>query len=55
MLLSAVSVLVVALSSLEIPEWLMNNPVYLVVQLLLASKECVWCMQFVCLFVCLIN
>jgi len=28
MLLSAVSVLVVAQSSLEIPEGLMNNPVY---------------------------
>ena len=28
MLLSAVSVLVVALSSSEIPEGLMNNPVY---------------------------
>jgi hypothetical protein len=29
MLLSAVSVLVVAQSSLEIPEGLMNNPVYI--------------------------
>ena len=28
MLLSAVSVLVVAQSISEIPEWLMNNPVY---------------------------
>ena len=34
MLLSAVSVLVVAQSSLEIPEGLMNNPVY--------QEESVW-------------
>ena len=31
MLLSAVSVLVVAQSSSEIPEGLMNNPVYLII------------------------
>ena len=33
MLLSAVSVLVVAQSSSEIPEGLMNNPVYLMVDI----------------------
>ena len=33
MLLSAVSVLVVALSIFEIPEGLMNNPVYYIVEI----------------------
>jgi hypothetical protein len=38
MLLSAVSVLVVAQSSLEIPERLMNNPVFSVIELAAISK-----------------
>ena len=39
MLLSAVSVLVVAQSSSEIPEGLMNNPVYVVRQLRVNTTE----------------
>jgi len=38
MLLSAVSVLVAAQSSLEIPEGLMNNPVYIYISSFAASK-----------------
>ena len=38
-MLSAVSVLVVAQSSSEIPEGLMNNPVYIYVSLLDVSRK----------------
>ena len=40
MLLSAVSVLVVAQSSSEIPEGLMNNPVYLLITRKVMPTEC---------------
>jgi hypothetical protein len=39
MLLSAVSVLVIALQSLEIPEGLMNNPVFTAVIIYLCLKQ----------------
>ena len=39
MLLSAVSVLVVAQSSSEIPEGLMNNPVYLFIYLFIYVRD----------------
>ena len=45
MLLSAVSVLVVAQSSSEIPEGLMNNPVYIYIYIYICTPDCV---RFVC-------
>jgi hypothetical protein len=49
MLLSAVSVLVVAQSSSEIPEGLMNNPVYTCADIIVFTKSTYPCVVIIAL------